>query len=111
MAYYVNDKGPKSVPFSIDTGDVDGTTVSSVRVFVKRPTGATPSEVEWTPGTLTKATDSVSFSVTLQSDGSSLPVEGQYYCRAWLYNSGGTLLLDTDEQLLFTVKARRITGP
>jgi hypothetical protein len=108
VTYYVGDKGPKTVPFAIDTGDVDGTTAASARVKVYTPAGA---EVEWTPGTLTTAEDEVSFEVVLQSDGTSIATAGQYYARVWLYNSGGTVILDTDEQLLFTARARRLTWP
>lgn len=108
MAYYVGDKGPKSVPFVIDTGDVDGTDAASARVIVYKPDG---TQAEWTPSALTTSEDEVSFSVTLQSNGSSLPSVGQYYARVWLYDSGGVNILDTDEQLLFTVRAARLTWP
>lgn len=111
MSYYVGDEGPLAVPFSVATGDVDGTEVDSVRVFVYRPSGVTPREIEWSPGGLTKTESTVEFVAALQSDGSSLPAAGEYYCRVWLYDVSDVLLFATDEQLLFTVKARRIVGP
>jgi hypothetical protein len=113
MSFYVGDSSPKTAPFAIpsptdEDGEVliDGTEVASVLVKVERPDGTVAT---WTAGTLTTTESEVSFLVTLESDGSSLPAAGEYYSRVWLYDASDVLLWDTDETLLFTVLATVLT--
>jgi hypothetical protein len=106
MTLYVGDRSPKAVRFVVSTGSVNGTTVASVALKVRAPNG---EEAAITPSTVTSAT-SVALTWVLAGDGSSLPVAGTYWARAWLYDAGSALLLDTDEQS-FQVQPARHTWP
>ena len=108
MTLYVGDKGPKTVPFSVETGAVNGTTAASGRLKVSRPDGV---EVEWSTGTLTTTVSTVAFNAVLQSDGSSLPIAGVYWGRVWLYSSVGVVIFDSDDMELFEVKRSKLTWP
>jgi hypothetical protein len=106
MTLYAGDRSPKAVRFTLATGAVDGTTVDSVTLKVRSPSGA---ESTIAPAFTATAT-SVAMTWTLEVDGSSLPVAGTYWVRAWLYDVGDALLLDSDEQS-FQVQPARHTWP
>lgn len=108
VALYAGDRGPsKSVSMVIGTTPVAGTSVVSVVMKVRRPNG---SELTWSPSITASTASSVTVVQALASDGSSLPLEGTYYVRAWCYDAGGALLLDTDESS-FTVAPSRHSWP
>lgn len=91
MTLSAGSKAPKAVRFTIRTGDVDGTTVASVRVRAKNP--VTGVEQTWGPMTPSSSSPTqVVCTYVLAGDGSSVPDEGFYECAAWLYDSGGALL-------------------
>lgn len=94
MTLYAGDALPTVVEFPISTGTVDGTTVASGILSVR-----TPSEAirYWTLTIGTKTASSVAATYPLAADGSSVPEHGTYKARAFLYASGGALLLVTDE--------------
>jgi hypothetical protein len=106
MTLYAGDRSPKAIRFTLATGDVTGTDVDSVTLRVRSPSGA---ESTVSPAFTATAT-SVSMTWTLEADGSSLPVAGTYWVRAWLYDDGPALLLDSDEQS-FQVAAARHSWP
>lgn len=94
MSLYAGDTSPKSIQFPIDTGDKDGRDISSVTITVRRPDG---TGAEWTPSVSNKALTSALATYTLEADGSSLPLAGDYVVRIWAYASDDSLLFDTDE--------------
>ena len=105
---YAGDRGPsKSVSLVIGTSPISGTAVASVTMKVRRPNG---SELTWTPSITASTASSVTVAQALASDGSSIPMEGTYYVRAWCYNAGAALLLDTDESS-FSVAPSRHSWP
>lgn len=98
MALYAGDKGPaKTIGITLQTGAVAGNTVASVRLRVRAPDG---SESEWLPSITGSSATTVSLAYSLQSDGSSIPLEGTYFVRGWAYSAIGALLLDTDEAVI-----------
>lgn len=108
MTLYAGDKGPaKTIAITIATGAVPGSTVASVRIRVRLPDG---TEAEWIPSVIASTATSVTCAYALASDGSSVPLEGTYFVRAWGYDSGGALILDTDEAVL-RVSPSRHTWP
>lgn len=108
MALYAGDKGPaKAISITIATGTVSGLLVSSVRLRIRRPDG---TEDEWSPSVSGATASSVSLSYALESDGSSVPLEGTYFVRGWCYSSLGAMLLDTDESV-FRVQPSRHQWP
>lgn len=108
MALYAGDRGPaKSVSLSIGTAPIAGTSVASVVMKVRRPNG---SELTWSPSIASANASGIVVVQALSSDGSSVPMEGAYYVRAWCYDAGGALLLDTDETS-FSVAPSRHSWP
>ena len=108
MTLYAGDKGPaKTVAITIATGAVPGTSIASVRLRVRYPDG---TEAEWLPSVTATSAASVTCAYALETDGSSVPLEGSYYVRAWGYSSLGAQILDTDEALL-RVSPSRHTWP
>jgi len=94
MTLYAGDALPTVIEFPISTGTVDGTLVSSARASVRLPN---ESVQFWTLTIGTKTAGSVATTYPLAADGSSVPEHGTYKIRAFLYASGGALLLVTDE--------------
>ena len=104
---YVGDRAPLAVPITITTSDVNGTQVVSVRLVIRSSAG----EQEWTMTPASTTATSVSCVHALASDGSDLPAVGAYHGRAFLYDSGSTLLGVTLEQHLFTVERSNVSWP
>lgn len=94
MTLYAGDAAPTVIDIPIATGNVDGTLVLSGICSVRMPSEAVQF---WPLAIGTRTEDSVAASYSLAADGSSVPEHGTYKIRAFLYASGGALLLVTDE--------------
>ncbi len=106
MSIYVGDAG--DVDFPIDTGPIDGTTVATVRIGIRRPNRTVIFVGPIVPTDAT--TESILCTWTRAEDGSSFQQEGDAYIRAWLFDSEGALI-DATEEALIQVKRRRVPTP
>lgn len=85
------------MPITIQSGDVDGRTVVSVKVrWQASPPTKQHFEVTVAPTSTTQTT--VSVLVPLAAGGLTFGGHaGTWWSKAWCYDSGGTLLFDTDD--------------
>lgn len=96
---YTGDTG-RELLIPIETGDVDGTTVTAATVGVRTPTGTTTT---WDVTIDSATTTTVNLlRVTI---GSDISAAGTYSLRVWLYAGGdmvGVTAVDTDLRVLAT---------
>ena len=107
MTLYAGDRGPKAIRIDLRTAPVDGTLVDAVVVRVRRPDG---TETTWTPTIASATTTLVSLTYVLDGAGADLSIPGQYAIRAWAYDDGSALLLDSDESS-FRVRVAQHSWP